>query len=738
MVASITGELLPTDELLTATENKLNSSIYLANEADSLNETISVLSKRGITTSNISGIDKLPTSSTAQRDVFVSIKGNDSTANGSLNSPFATISKACEYIKENSDYLGDWRVVITEGRYTISDTIYLDYATLGSAASVTFTADNDASVILSNATPIDMTKATAVNESAKSRLPQATANSIVQVDLNAQGITETTPYSAVSYSDKRTAATQVIIDDVMHAPARWPNNGYATVNECKNDGSNGNGLAFTATDSSANAAQWINADNALINGFFDSNDWRYDIIEMADYDANTGVITSASNPPVTMGSIKAPRRFFVENLLEELDAPGEWYIDENNILYIYPTSDNASVYVTTTSNPIFRVSNYNNISFENITFNGIFEDAVQMEYAQNCSVKNCTFKNIGGTGVSMNYCKNSGISASDFFYIGNNAIKILETPKTAITMNSNGAYVTDCKIINFAMYSRNGSSAAIYTVETFGTKISHNEISDSAWSAIVMDQPIECTIEFNEVSNVVKEYGDAGAIYSGMSYISQGNKIYNNYIHDIIPYNESIDSYTVGVYIDDMSSGFDISENVINRAPIGILLGGGKNLIASNNIVMTGNVAKSLDPINADERGLEWAADRAYIMRDELITYSIYYPKFAQRYSHVTGENYIGANVIAPTNNTVTNNFYYDDKCATEHIYDSWYESGYNNTCYGNYKYGTKVLDKISYGSPFVDEANGDYTMKSDSVITARIPDFKTIPFGDIGLLTER
>ena len=38
--------------------------------------------------------------------------------------------------------------------------------------------------------------------------------------------------------------------------------------------------------------------------------------------------------------IRADQRFYAYNLLEELDAPGEWYLDrQKGLLYFYPPSD---------------------------------------------------------------------------------------------------------------------------------------------------------------------------------------------------------------------------------------------------------------------------------------------------------------------------------------------------------------------------------------------------------------
>lgn len=71
-------------------------------------------------------------------------------------------------------------------------------------------------------------------------------------------------------------------------------------------------------------------------------------------------------------------------------------------------------------------------------------------------------------------------------------------------------------------------------------------------------------------------------------------------------------------------------------------------------------------------------------------------------------------------------------------IYSEYKNSSYDNIYSGNYTYGSNFLDKYSYGSPFIDETSGDLREKDNSVIAKRIPEFVTIPFELIGLVTKR
>ena len=133
---------------------------------------------------------------------------------------------------------------------------------------------------------------------------------------------------------------------------------------------------------------------------------------------------------------------------------------------------------------------------------------------------------------------------------------------------------------------------------------------------------------------------------------------------------------------------------------------------------------------------LYWAANASKTYADELSTFIGKYPLHAQNFPHITEKYYTGEYSGYPANNSITNNFFYNAKSNTSGIYSVYSNSAYNNSVSGNYSYS--ALSDWYYGSPFVDEANNNFAIKENSVITKRIPGFESIPFENIGLLTDR
>ena len=78
-------------------------------------------------------------------------------------------------------------------------------------------------------------------------------------------------------------------------------------------------------------ARWNLQEGVWLLGYW-THDWCDEVIRVASYDKERKVITLAA--PHSYGIIggtwgAAKRRFFALNALEELDAPGEWYLDRD-------------------------------------------------------------------------------------------------------------------------------------------------------------------------------------------------------------------------------------------------------------------------------------------------------------------------------------------------------------------------------------------------------------------------
>ena len=106
-------------------------------------------------------------------------------------------------------------------------------------------------------------------------------------------------------------------------------------------------------------------------------------------------------------------------------------------------------------------------------------------------------------------------------------------------------------------------------------------------------------IEFNEIHNVCYESNDAGAIYTGRNWTMRGTVIRNNYLHHISGFEGR---GCVGVYLDDMFCGTEISGNLFYRVTRAAMIGGGRDCLVKNNLFVDCKPA-----LHIDARALGWA-----------------------------------------------------------------------------------------------------------------------------------
>ena len=107
--------------------------------------------------------------------------------------------------------------------------------------------------------------------------------------------------------------------------ARWPNEGFVRTTSAENN------ITFGYDD--PRPERWLSAPDAYAMGYW-YHGWANRIEKIASIDTANKKITLAKSPSY---GIAAKKPYFVLNLLEEIDRPGEWYLDRQaGILYLWP------------------------------------------------------------------------------------------------------------------------------------------------------------------------------------------------------------------------------------------------------------------------------------------------------------------------------------------------------------------------------------------------------------------
>lgn len=324
------------------------------------------------------------------------------------------------------------------------------------------------------------------------------------------------------------------------------------------------------------------------------------------------------------------RRFFIENILEEIEKPGEWcYYHDEKRLYIYPPEDfdeNSEVVI-----PVLDcVIDMENVSWMTISGFGITEtnsgenfhregvegagcfyprvghnwkycgEAIHLNKSNNCIVTNNHIFNIGGNAVYMEAdCQHNTVSSNEIAYTGANGIciigsKVLHPFANQICDN----HIQHCGIVN-------NYAAGIFAGMSDANVISHNCIEYTPHHGInLSENPYgRNLVEYNTIRFTCRETIDNGAINCWMELPDRetqrcGHIIRFNYISDVygcttVEYDSKVrveppvdyKSPSSGIYLDNYTSNCIIQGNICVRCNgSGVLIQGGKNNIIEDNI----------------------------------------------------------------------------------------------------------------------------------------------------------
>ena len=308
---------------------------------------------------------------------------------------------------------------------------------------------------------------------------------------------------------------------------------------------------------------------------------------------------------------------YVENALELLDSPGEWYLDRHTgMITYYPRPDENMATAEVIAPVLERLvevtgkteAPVKNLHFRNLRFShsnwalpehgyigtqachhsgggelwktlprATIEGAFRMECADRCRVEHCTFSGLNNCGLHLSArCRDNGVENCRFVDIGGNGIMVgvegwtvlkegsPRVPKNNRIFNNR---VEKCGVEFFG-------AVGIWAGITEETRIMHNEVRDLPYSGISVGwkwnpKPTACranVIANNHVHDVMKMLVDGGGIYTlGRQ---PETVVRANYIHSLKRGRWAEHGGPIyGLYLDQGSSGFLIEKNVVHDVP---------------------------------------------------------------------------------------------------------------------------------------------------------------------------
>lgn len=673
-----------------------------------------------------------------------------------MEAPFQTLERARNEIrnlKSTGKATKSINVILREGIYKLSSSFTLvpkDSGTLENP--ITYRAQAGENVVIHGGEIISQDHINPdLPQEVLLRLQPQIAAKVVEIDLKKIGIYDYGKLRPVGFARPFGPAwAELFINGQPYSLARWPNLGSEKMGKVIDKGSvprdgdygNRGGAFHYKTD---RPSSWVSHENIWISGYF-RRGWAEDAIELAEIDTVNRIFRTKEASLYGFESGHKFSQWYVYNILEEVDEPGEYYIDRHaGKLYLYPKEDIETIALSMLEKPMFSLKGASNIHIKGLTFTCSRGMGIYMEGTHNILIANCTFKNLGIVGVCLgkgiapfeqllhegkgkaasemigSYLQhvyadplfnrdagtNNGIVNCNIFNTGAGGIHLSGGDRLSLQAGNN--YVENCSIHDFNRIEK--SYRAGIDISGVGNRISNCEIYNAPSMAILM-RGNNHMFEYNEIHHVCQEVHDQGALYYGRDPSERGHVVRYNFFHHL----NSIHA-TTAVYHDDGACGMEVYGNIFYKpGKIPVLIGGGHDNPYTNNIFVDAELG-----IHIDNRNQNWAKgviapggiyeQRLNMVKHDQAPYSEKYPALA---------SYWEDEPALPKRNTISKNIFYKVKTPFR-----------RNKAWGPFLEDNWITEE---NPGFVDENEMNFKLKKDAKAFSIIPGFKDIPFEKIGV----
>ena len=563
----------------------------------------------------------------AQTVLYVNPQAGCDDNKGTASKPFASLEKARDAIralKRDGAFPGNGVAVELTGTFAMpTNTFALDANDGGPCADapVIYRASKRGARFLGGHVLPESGFRTVTDAATLARLPDGARGKVVCFDLKSLGVASLPPLP-----DKFSGWSEMEVFSGGKAMrlARWPNTGWAEIAKVIDRGvkpidkATGEwefgykGGTFEYAEDAP--ARWKVEKGIWMNGFW-CHDWANETLKIGAIDKEKKQITAAAIHTYGIGNSSkwhtAKRRYYVFNLLEELDSPGEWYVDrENGVLYFYPPGgDLSGVVLSVQKKPLIQINKACNVRLEGLTFQYSTGKAVSVVACENVVLENLRVSDLTADGIGISGGKSCGLNRCEVSDVGGTCVSVSGGDRKSLT--ACGHFVTDCRLHHSGRLQR--TQGICLSFSGVGIRVAHNLIYDSPYIAVVYGGN-ENLFEYNEVHSAMMESGDGGGLYTGRDWGSQGNVVRYNYFHhfgrpgvdwqkarglnpDYEPLGENV--MVMGVYLDDCDSGDTVCNNIFYRTGWSAFVGGGRYNTISNNLFV-----ECTSALHVDDRGL--------------------------------------------------------------------------------------------------------------------------------------
>lgn len=668
----------------------------------------------------------LPLAALNAAEFHVASNGNDANP-GTKDQPFLTLERAREatrQLEETGPLREPVTVIVRGGTYRLQASLTLGTPDSGSeAAPVIWQAAPDEEVRLCGGAVLSGDAFVPVtDEQTTVRLDPAARGRVLQTDLH--GVRAEELGSFPDLYRGAPAVPELVFNDQRMTLARWPNEGWATIATIVDSGT-----SHTTADQAARPgtfeyvgdrpARWNVEAGVWLLGYW-CYDWYEEAIKVKALDRDTRQITLAQ--PAVYGinhGNPSPRRFRALNLLEELDQPGEYYVDRSaGRLYFWPraTMTGARIVLSTLNAPLVSLQDASYVMLRGFILEAGLGDGLAVTGGRGNKIEACIVRNMRQVGIRVSGGAGHRVEGCDIHDTGTGGL-VLEGGDRK-TLTPAGHEAMNNHIWRFSQHQLCYASGI--TFGGVGNRAAHNLLHDAPHMAVGISGN-DHVFEYNVVHDVCNASDDAGALYKGRNPSCRGNVIRYNVWRDI---GSPMGHGTAAVYFDDGDGGDTVFGNIFVRCgypgqgSFGTVFShGGHDNIAENNVFVDCQRALGSAPWG-DQRWKETIDGGQGCFWQKLLRQDvdITQPPYTTRYPALVG--FLDPQPGQPRVNRAKNNVLIRCSQASS----------------GNWQVAPEENWSTDHDPGFVGENPGNYLFTAGAEVFTRLPGFQPIPVDKIGV----
>jgi len=461
---------------------------------------------------------------------YVAPQGNDS-GRGTKAQPFATLEQArsaVRALRQSTVVRGPVTVYLRGGTYRIKHTVELTAQDAGDErAPVTWRAYPGEEVRLVGGarlrgfTPV-------ADAAVLARLGETARSHVRQADLKAEGVQE---WGHVTADNGPRA--DLICDQHYMTLARYPNAGeWLRVAGIPAGGTKYEfeGVVHYGRFSydSDHPARWQDTNELWVHGYW-VYDWSDQYQRVAKLDLAQREISP--QPPYHHYGYKKGQRFYFVNVLEELDQPGEWYLDrKSGMLYFWPPGEleKSEVGFPELQEPMLALNQAHDVCIRGLTFECSRAGAITIQGGTRIEVAGCVIRNVGDPAIDVRGGTHHSIRSCDIYEVAGTGIGIDGGDRKTLARGEH--VVENCHIHHYARLLKTYKPAV--QLHGVGNRIVHCAVHDAPHMGIGYAGN-DHVIEYCDFYRIAQETGDVGVTYTMGDWTFMGHEFRHNYFHNI-------------------------------------------------------------------------------------------------------------------------------------------------------------------------------------------------------------